>query len=271
MTAQEKLQIQLNNSRHITVGLDTDQNKIPQHLLSEKNPVLKFNQIIIENTREYAASYKLNLAFYERQGSRGLEIMQETLEYMPDDVLVIGDAKRGDIGNTSAMYAQSIFEHFRFDAVTLHPYMGFDSVEPFLRYSDKLNFILALTSNAGSSDFEKLKLENGRYLFQEVISRVRDWNTQQNCGIVFGATNEIELMENAGSFGDLCVLLPGIGAQGGSLESVVDTFRQNGKEKFLINISRGLIYKDHTRDFGEATKREIISLNQTVSEIWNKK
>ncbi|MGE5351567.1 MAG: orotidine-5'-phosphate decarboxylase [Syntrophothermus sp.] len=267
MTAQEKLKKKLSEGKHITVGLDTDVKKIPQHLLSEKDPVLKFNEIIIENTSEFASSYKLNLAFYEKEGSRGLELMQKTMEAIPDDILIIGDAKRGDIGNTSLMYAKSIFEHFKFDAVTLHPYMGFDSVEPFLQYEDRLSFMLALTSNPGSKDFEKLELKDGRYLYQEVISKVKEWNIKGNCGIVFGATNEKELSENVASFDDLTVLLPGIGAQGGSLADVVKAFKESKKEKFLINVSRGLLYKDQSRDFHEATRQEIISLNKKVNEI----
>lgn len=270
MTAQEKLQNKLTSGRHITVGLDTDVKKIPQHLLTEKAPVLKFNEIIIESTCEYAASYKLNLAFYEKDGSRGIDLLKRTMEAIPKDILIIGDAKRGDIGNTSQMYAESIFEHFKFDAVTLHPYMGFDSVEPFLKYEDRLNFMLALTSNPGSEDFEKTELKSGRYLYQEVISKVKDWNKRDNCGIVFGATNEKELLENVGSFGDLSVLLPGIGAQGGSLEGVVSAFKGSKKEKFLINVSRGLIYIDQSRSFHEAVKQEIISLNNKVSDVWNR-
>ncbi|MCU7494217.1 MAG: orotidine-5'-phosphate decarboxylase [Ignavibacteria bacterium] len=270
MTAQEKLQLKLKSGRHIAVGLDTDIKKIPQHLLKEKEPVLKFNEIIIEYTYEYAASYKLNLAFYEKDGSRGLEQLQRTLELIPQDVLTIGDAKRGDIGNTSNMYAVSLFEHFKFDAVTLHPYMGFDSVEPFLQYEDKLSFMLALTSNPGSSDFEKMKLDNGQYLFQQVISKVKDWNSRGNCGIVFGATNEKELLENVDSFEGLTVLLPGVGAQGGSLEGVVKAFKKSQKEKFLVNVSRALIYRSQNEDFGKAAKQEIISLNNRVSEVWHK-
>ncbi|HEX2867532.1 MAG TPA: orotidine-5'-phosphate decarboxylase [Ignavibacteriales bacterium] len=269
MTSQEKLQKKLNEGKHITVGLDTDIKKIPKHLLSEKDPVLKFNEIIIENTSQFASSYKLNLAFYEKEGSRGLELLQKTLELIPKDILTIGDAKRGDIGNTSQMYAQSIFEHFKFDSVTLHPYMGFDSVEPFLQYEERLSFMLALTSNPGSKDFEKLELKDGRYLYQEVISKVKKWNSKNNCGIVFGATNEKELSENVGSFDDLFVLLPGIGAQGGSLEAVVEAFKESKKEKFLINVSRGLIYKDNSPSFGRAAKEEIISLNIKVAGIWN--
>jgi len=270
MTAQEKLLLQLGRGRHIAVGLDSDVKKIPQHLLTEKDPVLKFNEIIIENTQDFAASYKLNLAFYEKDGAQGLELLQKTMEYIPEDVLIIGDAKRGDIGNTSTMYAQSVFDHFKFDAVTLHPYMGFDSVEPFLEYKDKLSFMLALTSNPGSKDFEKLELKNGRCLFQEVINSVKAWNTKDNCGIVFGATNERELQDNISSFDRLFVLLPGIGAQGGSLEGVVKAFKESNKDRFLINVSRALIYKDLSPHFGLAAKEEILSLNNKISEIWNK-
>lgn len=269
MTAQEKLKKQTESGNHIAVGLDTDISKIPQFLLSEKNPVLKFNQIIIENTQEYAASYKVNLAFYEKDGSAGLETLQETIACIPKDILIIGDAKRGDIGNTSEMYAQSLFNHFRFDSVTLHPYMGSDSVEPFLKFGDKLSFMLALTSNSGSADFEKLELKNGGFLFQEVIKKVKQWNKNNNCGIVFGATNDIELENNIELFDGLAVLLPGVGAQGGSLERVTEIFKKNNHHQFLINVSRSLIYKDKTEHFGKVAKEEIISLNKTIQTIWD--
>ncbi len=266
MKAQEKLLRKLQNGNHICVGLDTDVSKIPMYLHSEENPILKFNRIVIDNTAEFAAAYKINLAFYEKDGSAGLDTLRKTLELIPEDILVIGDAKRGDIGNTSDMYALSIFNHFNFDAVTLSPYMGYDSLLPFLNYSDKLNFILALTSNKGSSDFEKLLLSDNTYLYQKVINKVNSWNINKNCGIVFGATNLDELKENINSFNDLFVLLPGVGAQGGSLEDVVKTFYQSGKNYFLINISRALLYLDKTTEFGKKIKQEMKRLNSIVLE-----
>ena len=196
MTAQEKLNMRISNGYHICVGLDTDKSKIPQHLSADRNGVLEFNKSIIESTYDIAAAYKINFAFYEEAGPEGMEMLTKTLEIIPDDILVIGDAKRGDIGNTSQMYAKSLFDHYNLDASTLSPYMGRDSLQPFLDYKDKLNFILALTSNSGSQDFEKLELTSGKKVYQEVIEKINSWNSSRNCGIVFGATNLEELKVN---------------------------------------------------------------------------
>ncbi len=196
MTALEKLSGQNKNGKFICVGLDPDIDKIPEHLKEYKNPILEFNKAIIDSTKNDAAAYKLNFAFYEKDGADGFKTLKETLALIPKDVLIIGDAKRGDIGNTSNMYAKSIFQYFRCDASTIHPYMGADSVLPFLEDETKLNFILALTSNPGASDFEKLKLDDGTFLFQSVIKKVIEWNKKKNCGIVFGATKSDELKDN---------------------------------------------------------------------------
>lgn len=267
MKAYKKLQNLIDKGYHICVGLDTDLNKLPENIKKMKNPVLEFNKIIIENTCDIAASYKLNLAFYEAEGISGLECLQETLKLIPDEVLTIGDAKRGDIGNTSQMYAKSLFDHFCFDASTLNPYMGYDSVEPFLEYDNKLNFILALTSNKSNSDFEKLKLIDGRFVFQEVIEKVKCWNKQNNCGLVFGATNSAELEDNVNSFVNLPVLLPGVGAQGGSLEDVVKIFNKSGNNSFIINVSRGIIYADNTEEFGKTARKKLIELNNEIEQL----
>jgi len=267
MNALQKLENQIKEGNHIAVGLDSDISRIPMHLHNSEDPILDFNKIIIDNTFQYAASYKLNFAFYEKDGPAGFETLKKTIEYIPRDKLIIGDAKRGDIGNTSEMYALSIFNHFQLDSVTLHPYMGFDSVEPFLKYEDKLHFILALTSNKGSKDFEKLKLSDDKFLYQKVIEKVHEWNVKKNCGIVFGATNTEELESNINSFGDLPILLPGIGAQGGSLEEVVNIFNLNKKNNYIINVSRSLIYKDNSEDFGKAVSEEIKSLHKQISEF----
>lgn len=271
MTALQKLKSKIESGNHICIGLDTDITKIPKHLLSAKNPVTEFNKIIIEHTYEYASAYKINFAFYEKDGSKGLDNILETLSFFPSkDVLIIADAKRGDIGNTSLMYAKSIFDHFGFDAVTLHPYMGHDSIEPFLNYSDRINFILALTSNPGSNDFEKLRLEEGEFLYQKVIKNVKQWNYRNNCGIVFGATNLTELQDNIKDFGDLPVLLPGVGSQGGNLEEVVNTFKMNNNHNFIINISRALIYCDESPEFGNKVSGTIRQLNEIIKNNLNR-
>ncbi len=269
MTAQEKLQKKYDNNLHICVGLDTDIAKIPEHLKTLDNPVLEFNKAIIEATKATAAAYKINLAFYEKDGIKGLQNLEETLKLIPEDVCVIGDAKRGDIGNTCKMYAEAMFDHFKFDSTTLNPYMGFDSIEPFVKYEDKVNYILALTSNPSSLDFEKMELKEGRFLFNKVIEKVNEWNPKGNCGIVFGATNTEELKANISTFGDLHILLPGVGAQGGSLEEVVKAFKENGHKKYVINISRGLIYVDRTERFAEKTSEALANYNKIVKEIYS--
>ncbi len=267
MNAKDKILAKISDHKHICVGLDTDVNKIPEHLRKNKNAVYEFNKVIIENTYEAAGAYKINLAFYEQEGSKGLDQMHRTLELIPKDVLLIGDAKRGDIGNTSQMYAKAIFEEFGFDSITLHPYMGFDSLTPFLEYEDKLSFILALTSNKGAEDFEKLKLADGSYLFQKVIEKVSSWNDKKNCGIVFGATQTEELKNNIYLFKDLFILLPGIGAQGGSFEDVVKVFHESQKNNYLINVSRAIIYADNTTSFGDTAKRILLNYNSTLNEL----
>lgn len=261
MNSRQKILNKNSEGKFICVGLDSDFDKIPGHLKKEKNPVYSFNKAIIEATKNYAAAYKINFAFYERNGSKGFEELEKTIELLPKDVLSIADAKRGDIGNTSQMYAKSVYEHFNFDAVTLHPYMGKDSLQPFLDYNDKMNYILALTSNPGAADFEKLELKNGRLLYQNIITSVNEWNIHKNCGIVFGATKIDELKAEINNFGDLSVLLPGVGAQGGSLQDVLETFSGEKRNNFLVNVSRGIIFKSNKEDFAEAAQKELIYLN----------
>ncbi len=269
MTSREKILKINNEGKFICVGLDTDLKKIPIFLLKEKNPVLAFNKAIIESTKDYAAAYKINFAFYEQNGAKGFEELEKTLQLIPTNVLSIADAKRGDIGNTSKMYAKSVYDHFGFDSVTLNPYMGKDSLEPFLEYEDKINFILILTSNPGANDFEKLKLFDGNYLYQNILDRTNQWNTKKNCGIVFGATKITELKDSINSFGDLTVLLPGVGAQGGSIEEVSNLFKSKNRKNYIVNVSRGIIYKSSTEQFAIDAQNEIINLNKIVSEIIN--
>ena len=267
MKAVQKLKLKNDQGKFICVGLDTDLEKIPYHLHSLENPILEFNKKIIDATSEYAAAYKINFAFYEKLGSKGFDILLQTKEFIPKDILAIADAKRGDIGNTSKHYADSVFNYFRFDSITINPYMGEDSINPFLEYEDKLIFILALTSNPGAEDFEKLQLKDGSYVFQRVIAKVNTWNKKNNCGLVFGGTKLQELKENINSFGGMPVLLPGVGAQGGSLEDVMDLFIKYNKHNLLINISRGIIYKDSSPDFAVAAKYEIQTMNDKVNKL----
>ena len=271
MKSIQKLNSSNNSGKYICVGLDTDPKKLPQHLLSFKKPVVEFNKRIIEATKDSAAAYKLNLAFYESEGIIGLENLEETLSFIPENTLAIADGKRGDIGNTSNLYARSIFEHFKFDAATLNPYMGQDSLEPFLAYTDKFNFILVLTSNPGSADFQKQKLQSGDFLYQEVTKKIHRWNKNSNCGIVFGATNLTELQENINLIDDLPLLIPGVGAQGGSLEEVTNLLITEKKFSFLINVSRGIIQKSFGEDFADAAQNELASLNKIIARILHSK
>ncbi len=269
MNALEKLNYKNSEGKFICVGLDTDAKKIPQHLKELNQPLYEFNKGIIESTSDSAAAYKLNFAFYENSGPGGFEELKKTIEKIPKDILIIGDNKRGDIGNTAHMYADSIFNYFGCDASTINPYMGNDSVQPFLQFENKLNFILTLTSNPGSADFEKLKIENGGYLYQQVIKKTAEWNTSKNCGIVFGATHPEELKSNMELINDLPVLLPGVGTQGGSLEDTVHIFSEAKRINFLINMSRGIIYRSNGKDFAEAAAEELNILNTKVRKEFN--
>ena len=268
MKATEKLTAQNNDNKFICVGLDTDIEKIPAHLKSSSQPILDFNKAIIDVTKDNAAAYKINFAFYEKFGSEGMKVLSETINFIPENILIIGDAKRGDIGNTSRMYAQSVFDFYKCDAVTLNPLMGYDSLKPFLEYENKLNFILALTSNPGAADFEKLKLDDGSYLYQQVIKKVNDWNSVKNCGIVFGATKSDELKENMELIDSLPVLLPGVGSQSGNLEDAICGFKTAGRKQLLINVSRSLIYKSGQKDFAEKANEELLRLNSEVVKFF---
>ena len=266
MTAQEKLYKANNSGKFICVGLDTDPKKLPAHLLTSKNSVIEFNKKIIQSTKDLCAAYKLNLAFYESEGELGLHNLAETLSLIPEHTLTIADGKRGDIGNTSSLYAHSLFEHFKFDSSTLNPYMGKDSIEPFLSYGDKLNFILVLTSNRGSEDFQKQILKSGEFLYQNVLTKIHSWNIKSNCGIVFGATNYDELINNLDLIKDLPLLIPGVGAQGGSLKDICKSLFGKKMKSFLINVSRAIIQKSLGEDFAEAARNELQSLNKTIEE-----
>jgi orotidine-5'-phosphate decarboxylase len=267
MNAYEKIKSANFEEKYICIGLDTDPKKLPPHLASYKNPVAEFNKRIIEATKDSAAAYKLNLAFYESEGKSGIENIEETLSYIPQNILTIADGKRGDIGNTSNLYARAIFDSFKFDASTLNPFMGEDSLQPFLSYADKFNFILALTSNPGSANFQKLKMFSGELLYQEIIRKIHQWNRNLNCGLVFGATQLDELRDNLKLINDLPLLIPGVGAQGGSLSEITELLFQNQRYHFLVNVSRGIIQKSLGEDFAEAAKIELERMNIIVSKI----
>jgi len=268
MYSIEKFYSAVETGKHICVGLDADIKKIPSHLSKSADPIFLFNKEIIDATRSNVAAYKLNFAFYEANGIEGLTSLKKTIDYIGDKIFIIGDAKRGDIGSTSAMYAKSVFDYFNCDAVTLHPYMGYDSVQPFLEYNDKLNFILALTSNKSASDFESLTLSSNEKLYQKVIEKVHQWNKQfGNCGIVFGATQLTQLQENINLVNGLPMLLPGVGAQGGSLEDIVTLFNKHKFSTYLINASRSIIYSSDGVQFAESAADELDRLNKAIAKI----
>lgn len=226
----------------LCVGLDSDSEKIPDVFSSLPDPVVAFNRSVIRATRDAAVAYKINTAFYESRGVRGLCDMEKALGEIPSECMTIADAKRADIGNTSRMYARAFFEHWPFDAVTVAPYMGFDSLEPFFAYTEKLVFVLCLTSNEGSLDFEEQQLQDGRPLYEAVLEKVDAWQRQGNGGVVIGATKSSLLGELRGKAPGLFFLVPGVGAQGGSLHDAVRAGVDMHGESAVINVSRSLIY-----------------------------
>ncbi len=264
MTAKDKIKLAYNSQKHICIGLDTDLQKIPPHLKNEKNPVVNFNKQIIDSTREDCGAYKINFAFYEAEGLRGIENLIETIEHIGTDKFIIGDAKRGDIGNTAEQYAKSASDIFKCDSVTVNPYMGLDTLEPFIARDDNITYVLGLTSNPGANDFEKIILNDGRFLFQKIISDVKSKNKNENCGIVFGATKLNELIENLQLLKGLHLLIPGVGAQGGDLKQIVSELTKQKHHKFLVNVSRSVLYKSSGKDFAAEAKKELLSLNEVV-------
>jgi len=256
---------EINRKRsYLCVGLDTDIDKIPPHLFSTKDPIFEFNKQIIDATLPYAVAYKINTAFYEALGSRGWESMEKTAAYLPKDILKIADAKRGDIGNTTDMYAKAFFEHMGFDAVTVAPYMGADSIVPFLKYEGKWTIILALTSNFSSSDFEQKKLASGNELYKLVIETTAKLGSSSNIMYVVGATKAEELADIRNLIPDHFLLIPGVGAQGGSL-SEVTKYGKNSDCGLLINSSRQIIYASSNEDFAQEAAKVAKAMQMEMS------
>lgn len=251
MTRQQLFDKIRSKESFLCVGLDTDIQKIPKHLLKEEDPVFAFNRQIIDATHSYAIAYKPNLAFYEAQGSKGLESLEKTMEYLPQDVFKIADAKRGDIGNTSDMYARAFFENMNFDAVTVAPYMGKDSVIPYLEYTRKWVILLAATSNPGSFDFQELLVENNsEKLYEYVIRKSAAWGHPNNLMYVVGATRPESLLSIRMMIPEHFLLIPGIGAQGGSLE-LVCKYGMNKQCGLIVNSSRNILYAGDGKDFAK--------------------
>ena len=252
-----------NNKSLLCIGLDPDMEHMP-----DKVSVFEFNKAIIEATADLVCAYKLNLAFYEALGNEGLDALKQTVGCIPDEIPAIGDAKRSDIGNTARAYARSIFDNFNFDATTLNPYLGFDSVEPFIQYHERGVFILCRTSNAGAGDFQDLRAElDGSYrpLFEIVAMKVSQWNKYGNLGLVVGATYPEELKLIRQSHPDMPLLIPGIGAQGGDLASAVRYGVDSRGEKAIINSSRQIIYASPGKDFAQAARRAATELRDQIN------
>ena len=262
MKFDEKLEnIVFKNNSLLCVGLDVEKEKIPKHFIdSSKSPYLDFNKSIIDATKDIVCGYKLNMAFYEVLGKDGFEILEKTISYIPNDIVTIIDGKRNDIGNTAKKYAQSLFETFKADAVTINPYLGIDGVKPFLDYRDKCSFILCRTSNPSAGDFQDLNFNNVP-IYELVANKIKEWNSIGTCGAVVGATYPNELKKIRKLLGDkIPILIPGIGAQGGDVEKTIK-FGTNIDGKLAIIVSsRSIIFAEKPRD-------EAISLMNKINEF----
>lgn len=255
-------------SSYLCVGLDPDINKIPKHLQQYENPVLVFNQQIIEATSDICVAYKPNVAFFEALGLDGLKTLNDTRELIPQDCFTIADAKRGDIGNTATMYAQAFLEQMNFDSITIAPYMGQDSIEPFIQFEDKWAIVLGLTSNKGNLDFQR-KLVDGIPLYELVMKTAMQWGTDENMMFVVGATNE-EDFEHIRSFcPNHFLLVPGVGAQGGDLEKL-SQYGLNRDIGLLVNSTRGIIYASNGKDFAERAREEALAINEQMKSLIEK-
>ncbi len=252
------LNISRQNRSLLCIGLDPDPELMPGV------DVLQFNKAIIDATRDLVCAYKPNLAFYEALGTAGFAILEKTIKYVPGDIPVIGDAKRGDIGNTARAYAKALFSVFGFDAATVNPYLGFDSIEPFVSYQDKGVFILCRTSNKGAVDFQDLNTD-GRPLYETVAHKAKEWNTYGNVGLVVGATYPEELKRVRSICPEMCLLIPGVGAQGGDLASAVNYGVDARGEKAIINVSRQVLYASREEDFARAARAAAEKLRKEIN------
>ena len=255
-----------NKASFLCIGLDTDIKKIPSFLYKEKDPVFAFNKQIIDTTYPYAVAYKTNIAFYEVEGSKGWESLQKTIEYIPQEIFTIADAKRGDIGNTSAMYARTFFETFDFDSVTVSPYMGKDSILPFYEFKNKYVIILAATSNIGSLDFQHHKVNDAETLYENVIETSKKWGTQYNTMYVIGATRPEILQKTRKIIPEHFLLIPGIGVQGGKLSDVCK-YGMNKKCGLLVNSSRSILYASDKKDFAQQARQQAYLLQQEMDSL----
>ena len=268
MNRQELVKQIFDKKSFLCVGLDTDIKKIPEHLLKEEDPIFSFNKAIIDATAKYCVAYKPNLAFYESMGVKGLISFEKTINYIKGicpNHFTIADAKRGDIGNTSCMYARTFFEEYNLDSLTVAPYMGEDSVSPFLQYEGKWVILLALTSNKGSNDFQLTEDKDGERLFEKVIRTSQKWGNEENMMYVVGATQGKMLEDIRNVAPNHFLLVPGVGAQGGSLQEVC----KYGMTKdcgLLVNSSRGIIYASNGKDFADVAAQKAQELQKQMAE-----
>lgn len=266
MTLQEIVAQIKKKKSFLCIGLDTDLSKIPAHLLDLEDPIFEFNKAIIDATKDFCVAYKPNTAFYECYGPKGWESLKKTMDYIPKDCLTIADAKRGDIGNTSTYYAKTFFEYLNCDAVTVAPYMGEDSVTPFLAFENKWVILLALTSNKGALDFQMIQDENKEELYKKVLKKSSVWGTDENLMYVVGATRAEEIAEVRALVPNHFFLVPGVGAQGGSLQDVVQ-YGWNDNCGLLVNSSRGIIYASNALNFAEKAGEEAKKIQIEMAEI----
>lgn len=253
------------NDSLLCVGLDSDAKKIPHCLQTCPHPVLEFNKAIIDATKDLVCAYKLNMAFYEVLGKEGLEILEKTVEYIPSSIFIILDGKRNDIGNTAQKYAQTLFDTFHADAVTVNPYLGKDSITPFVEYTEKCCFILCRTSNPSAGDFQDLTVSSTP-LYQLVAKKIKEWNTHQNCGAVVGATYPTELKTVRSILGEeIPILIPGVGKQGGDIEKTVINGTNSHREMALINSSREIIFAGENNDFAEHSRKKAQDVRDAIN------
>lgn len=268
MNFKQKLTaISHNNNSLVCIGLDVDREKMPKFLFeSSKHPYLEFNKSIIDSTKDLVCAYKLNMAFYEVLGTEGFELLKKTIKHIPKDVVVILDGKRNDIGNTARKYAQTLFETLSADAITVNPYLGKDGVAPFLEYKDKCSFILCRTSNASAGDFQDLAVSETP-LYQIVAKKIKEWNENDNCGAVVGATYPEELKTIRSILGDeIPILIPGIGKQGGDVEKTIKNGTNSKGKMAVINSSRGIIFAGDDEDFATVSLKKAISLRDEINK-----
>ncbi len=263
MNRNELVQQIRSKKSYLCVGLDTDISKIPQHLLELEDPVFEFNKQIIDATSDLCVSYKINTAFYEAHGVKGWHSMEKTLHYIPDGLFTIADAKRGDIGNTSTQYANAFFKTLPFDSITVAPYMGKDSVKPFLEFEDKWTIVLGLTSNEGAFDFQTLNVGSEK-LFETVLRKVSEWGSPNNLMFVVGATKAEQLAQIRQIVPDHFLLIPGVGTQGGSLQEV-SKYGMNDDIGILVNVSRQVIYAGDDTFFAEKAREQALKLQSEMA------